>query len=172
MWYAAYGSNLHPIRLSERIASAQLVTTSFLPNWSLQFHKRSNDGSGKCSILSGGNGIHVAVFDISAADKLVLDRIEGLGVGYSETLLSIPGIGPCVSYVAEQSHIDDSLVAYDWYKELVLLGARVHGFPDSYLDRINSVPARQDPNPDRRVDSWKIVELIKSGTWQIDTLTG
>ena len=108
MWYAAYGSNLHPLRLTERISSAQLVTTSFLPNWSLQFHKRSNDGSGKCNILSGGDGIHVAIFDISAADKLVLDSIEGLGVGYSETLLSVPDIGTCVSYVAEQSYIDDS----------------------------------------------------------------
>lgn len=164
MRYAAYGSNLHPLRLTERISSAQLVATGFLPNWSLQFHKRSNDGSGKCNILSGGNGIHVAVFEISATDKLELDRIEGLGVGYSETILSVPGIGPCASYVAEQSHIDDSLVAYDWYKELVLLGASVHGFPDSYLDRIDSVPVRQDPSPDRRVDSWKIVGLLKSGT--------
>lgn len=164
MWYAAYGSNLHPIRLNERISSAQLVATSFVPNWSLQFHKRSKDGSGKCNILSGGNGIHVAVFDISVADKRLLDRIEGLGTGYSEIMLAVPGIGPCVSYAAESSHIDDSLLAYDWYKELVLLGARVHGFPENYLERINSVPVRQDPSPERRADSWKIVELVKSDT--------
>ncbi len=164
MWYAAYGSNLHPLRLAERASSARLMTTSFLPSWSLHFHKRSNDGSGKCNILAGSDGIHVAVFDISAEDKLALDRIEGLGRGYSETILSIPGIGDCVTYVAQQSHIDGSLAPYDWYKELVLMGARVHGFPDDYLSRISSLPTRRDPDPDRRVKSWKTVELVKAGT--------
>jgi hypothetical protein len=163
MLYAAYGSNLHPLRLRKRISSAQLVATSFLPDWSLHSHKRSKDGSGKCNILSGGNGVYIAIFDISAEDKLVLDRIEGLGLGYSETLLNVPGIGDCVSYVAEESHIDDSLDFYDWYKELVLVGACAHGFPKDYLNRISSFPARQDTDLNRRRTNWKTVELIKAG---------
>lgn len=163
MLYAAYGSNLHPLRLTERTSSARLIATSFLPNWSLRFHKRSNDGSGKCNILSGADGIYVAIFDISAEDKLTLDGIEGLGIGYSETLLTVPDIGDCVSYVAVSSHINDSLAPYDWYKELVLAGARAHGFPDDYLNRISSLPTHRDPDPDRRVKSWKTVELVKSG---------
>jgi hypothetical protein len=138
------------------------MATSFLPNWSLHFHKRSNDGSGKCNILAGSGGIHVAVFDISAEDKLALDRIEGLGRGYSETLLSIPDIGDCVTYVAQDSHIDGSLVPYDWYKELVMMGARVHGFPDDYLSRISSMQAIDDPDPDRRVNRWETVALVKA----------
>jgi len=164
MLYAAYGSNLHPRRLTERISSAQLVATSFLSDWTLHFHKRSKDGSGKCNILSGGDGIHVAIFDISAEDKLTLDGIEGLGLGYSEILLNVPDIGDCASYVADESHIDGSLDPYDWYKELVLLGARAHGFPVDYLNRISSFPARQDPDPSRRISRWKTVELVKAGT--------
>lgn len=164
MLYAAYGSNLHPLRLAERISSARLVSTSFLPDWSLHFHKLSKDGSGKCNILSGGDGVHVAIFDISAADKRVLDSFEGLGAGYTEKLFRVPNVGDCVSYVAEQSYIDDTLIPYDWYKELVLAGARKHHFPDNYLDRISLIPACQDPDSDRRVDRWKIVELVKSGT--------
>jgi hypothetical protein len=164
MLYAAYGSNLHPLRLAERASSAKLMATSFLPDWSLHFHKRSNDGSGKCNILAGSNGIHVAIFDISAEDKLALDEIEGLGRGYSQASLSIPGIGDCVTYVAQRSHIDGSLAPYDWYKELVLMGARVHGFPDDYLNRIRSLPARRDPDPERRVKRWETVELVRAGT--------
>ena len=164
MLYAAYGSNLHPRRLTERASSARLMATSFLPSWSLHFHKRSNDGSGKCNILAGSDGIYVAIFDISGKDKLALDRIEGLGRGYSETLLSIPEIGDCVTYVAQQSHIDGSLAPYDWYKELVLMGARVHGFPDDYSQRISSLQATEDPDPDRRAKSWETVELIRAGT--------
>jgi len=164
MWYAAYGSNLHPLRLTERISSAQLVTTSFLPDWSLHFHKRSKDGSGKCNILSGGDGIHIAIFDISTEDKLALDKIEGLGLGYSQTQLDVPGIGGCASYVAEQSHIDNSLDPYDWYRELVLLGAQAHGFPEDYLNRIRSLQARKDPDPNRSIENWKTVELIKDSS--------
>lgn len=164
MRYAAYGSNLHPLRLSERISSARLVGTGNVPDWSLHFHKRSNDGSGKCSILAGGDGIHVAVFDVSSADKLVLDRIEGLNVGYAETSLSVVGVGDCVAYIAETSHVDDSLLPYDWYKELVLSGARFHGFPESYLDGISQQPACLDPDPVRRLRGYKTVALVKSGT--------
>jgi len=163
MLYAAYGSNLHPLRLAERAPSAQLVTTSFLADWSLHFHKLSKDGSGKCNILSGSDGIHVAVFEISVEDKLALDKIEGLGSGYSELLLRVPGIGDCMSYTAQESHIDTTLVPYDWYRELVLMGARVHGFPDSYQDRIISRPVCRDPDPHRKGKAWKTVEMVKGG---------
>lgn len=164
MLYAAYGSNLHPLRLTQRIASARLIATRFLPDWSLHFHKQSIDGSGKCNILRGGEGVHVAVFDISAADKLVLDRIEGVGIGYSNASLSIPGLGDCATYAAQPSHIDASLAPYDWYKELVVAGARLHGFPGQYLDRIESTLAHADPDPDRRIRSWETVDRVKSGS--------
>ena len=163
MHYAAYGSNLHPRRLTERISSARLITTSFLPDWSLHFHKRSKDGSGKCSILSVGDGVHFSIFDISAAEKITLDGIEGVGLGYSEIVLNIPELGDCGSYVADETYIDDSLVPYDWYKEMVLIGARTHGFPDEYLKQIESVQARYDPDPIRRVKNWKTVELVDLG---------
>lgn len=163
MLYAAYGSNLHPLRLTARISSAQLMGTSFLPGWSLHFHKRGGDGSAKCSILPDGDGVHVAVFDVGPRDKLELDRIEGVGFGYSEILLSVPNFGDCASYIAAESHIEASLEPYDWYKEFVLLGARTHGFPNDYLHLIDSLPASRDPDLSRRVRQWKTVELVKVG---------
>ena len=164
MRYAAYGSNLHPIRLSERISSAKLIGTSFLPDWSLCFHKRSLDKSGKCNIVSGSSGIHIAVYDISIADKTTLDRIEGLDCGYVEISLAVPDFGECKSYAAEDSYIDNALDPYDWYKELVLIGARAHNFPVEYIDKIDAVIARQDLDSRRNADSWKTVEKIRAGT--------
>ncbi len=164
MRYATYGSNLHPLRLSERISSARLIETSFLSDWSLRFHKRSLDKSGKCNIVSGGSGIYVAVFDISTADKTILDKIEGLGSGYAEISLPVPDIGECMSYAAEDSFIDSSLAPYDWYKELVLVGARNHGFPVDYIDEIDAVTACKDPDPHRSAKRWATVEMIKTGT--------
>lgn len=106
--------------------------------------------------------MHLAVFEISLDDKITLDQIEGVGVGYSEISFCIPGFGQCVSYAATESHIDDSLKPYDWYKELVLCGARFHGFPEDYLNEIGSVPVIEDPDPVRRLRQWKMVELVKA----------
>lgn len=161
MLYAAYGSNLHPVRLTERTSSARLLGTACLPHWSLRFHKRGDDGSGKCSIVAGGNGVHFAVFEIGAEDKLVLDKIEGLGNGYAEISLSIPGFGRCASYVAEDSFIDDSRRPYDWYKELVMAGAKFHGFRDHYLKEIEQMQALRDPDSARRADQFALVERVR-----------
>lgn len=151
MRYAAYGSNLHPLRLRERIASARLLAPAFLPGWGLEFHKRSADGSGKCNIVPGGNGVHLAVFDISRDDKVVLDRIEGVGMGYRHHEVDVPEFGRCATYVAQPSHVDENLLPFDWYLELVLLGARAQEFPQHYVEGIGAVCCRVDPDP-RRVD--------------------
>ena len=158
--YAAYGSNLHPARLLKRTPTARLLGTACLPDWSLGFCKRSKDASGKCTIRPGSDGVHVAIFELSAADKQVLDEIEGLGNGYSEILLDVPGFGNCFSYVAESSHIDETLRPYDWYRELVLAGARLHGFPDDYVQRLEAVPTTADPDGERAARRWALVEKV------------
>ena len=96
--YAAYGSNLHPVRLINRTPTARLLGTARLPDWSMQFCKRSKDASGKCTLVPGSDGVHAAIFELSAADKQVLDDIEGVGKGYSEISLHVPGYGDCFSY--------------------------------------------------------------------------
>ena len=161
MRYAAYGSNLHPVRLARRIASAQLIGTTYLPDWSLRFHKRSVDASGKCSIQEGSTGVHFAVYDISEADKLVLDEIEGAGLGYAEISLVMPTYGRCFSYTASETHIDDALEPYDWYRELVLAGARLLDFPKDYVSTIAGVSACRDPEPPRHQEMWDLVNLIQ-----------
>ena len=122
MKYAAYGSNLHPVRITERLPSARLLGTGHLGDWSLPFHKLSQDASGKCSIVPGTEGVHFAIFDISEDDKLVLDRIEGVGSGYAAASLNIPPFGDCATYIAEAPYVDEALRPYDWYREFVLAG--------------------------------------------------
>lgn len=162
--YVAYGSNLHPARLAERTPSACLLGTAFLPEWSLHFHKRSDrDGSGKCSIQENGDGIHIAIYEIALADKLTLDRIEGRGVGYDEILVNVPEFGICRTYTARQSHIDDELAPFDWYKEMVILGCDLHDFPREYRSRIAAVEALPDADSKRSRPEWRIVNRLRYG---------
>jgi hypothetical protein len=41
------------------------------------------------------------------------------------------------------------MVAYDWYKALVVAGARFHDFPAEYVAAIAATPSRPDPDPRR-----------------------
>jgi len=50
-YYLAYGSILHPLRLGERISSAQLCGVTTLRGYRLAWHKRGADGSGKCDLV-------------------------------------------------------------------------------------------------------------------------
>ena len=40
MLYAAYGSNLHPVRLSARVRAARLLGAGSVTGWELRFNKR------------------------------------------------------------------------------------------------------------------------------------
>ena len=155
--YAAYGSNLHPVRLTERLPSARLLGAGRLPAFSLSFEKRSLDGSGKCTISPGGGGVYVAVYEISLADKQQLDMIEGVGKGYACITVDVPGFNHCTTYIAEDSHRDPAARPYDWYRELVLLGCRYHGFPAEYIRHVGEVDADCDGNLERRADNHRLL---------------
>ena len=160
--YAAYGSNLHPARLTARLPSANLLGNAFVPGHSLLFDKRSKDGSAKCGIESGGDGIHVAVFNVSEDERGRLDEIEGVGHGYQQIAIEVPGFGCCFAYEATPSHICAGLPAYDWYREFVLLGCRFHGFPDDYVAEVAAKTVTFDADPTRRRRNWGVIVDIHS----------
>jgi len=165
MKYAAYGSNLHQIRLIYRVPSAQFLGKAIITNRALRFHKRSKDKSGKCNIvIDTNNNVYVAVYEIHESEKPALDNAEGVGYGYRTVTLEVNGYGECFTYVAEQSHIDDSLIPYSWYKELVLAGCEKLNFPDDYIDFIRAVPVTEDSNEKRHTKNVELVEQIRSGT--------
>ncbi len=161
--YAAYGSNLHPLRLRARLPTAALLGDAFVPGYSLRFDKRSRDGSAKCGIDSGGDGVHVAVFEVSQSEQLALDEIEGVGHGYERFELEVPGFGNCFTYAATPSHLQPGLPAYDWYREFVLVGCRSHGFPADYIAAIEAKIVTHDPDRERRRRSWEVVARMHDG---------
>lgn len=163
--YAAYGSNLHPLRLQRRCPSARLVGTASVDGLELRFNKRGwADGSGKCNINSGSGSIFVAVFDIRVGERALLDRYEGLGNGYDSTELVVPGLGTCSTYVAQPDAIDEALRPLEWYKQLVLLGCRFHRLPDFYVSAIENTFAVIDDNSARDQAHRQIIADIRAAS--------
>jgi gamma-glutamylcyclotransferase len=157
--YAAYGSNLHPIRLADRAPSSQLLGKSYIANWTLQFHKLGKDGSAKCNIFERGAGVYVAVFELNGEEKATLDRIEGRG--YEDVSIQVPGFGECFTYVASASHIRSDRLPFDWYKEMVILGCRKLDFPNGYTADIESTDTTRDPDTARNRSMWRVVEKLR-----------
>lgn len=164
MLYLAYGSNLHPLRLSERAPSASLLGTAILPGWTLHFHKRGQDGSAKCNIVRAGptESVYGAVFEIDRTDLQALDTAEGLGNGYEHHHLELAGYGRALTYMASESHIDQSLSPYQWYKEYVLLGCEYHEMHERYVAGIRTLPHCDDPNRERHRENMTLVEKMRT----------
>jgi len=154
MYYFGYGSNMLTARLQARVPRATPVTTATLQDWSLRFHKRSRDGSGKCNIVpEAGARVHGVVFDVSGSDLYALDEAEQRGRGYERRDVTVQNRSTTIeafAYVAQPAYVDNALLPYDWYNALVLAGARQHALPASYIDRIEAVHSYPDPNQERR----------------------
>ena len=66
-----------------------------------------------------------------------------------EVRLAGGGLRRCFTYVAMAGFVDERLAPFTWYRELVELGARYHGFPADYIARLARHPARPDPDARR-----------------------
>ena len=144
--------------------AARLCGTGFVENHELRFNKRSVDTSGKCSIEPSGVGVHVAVYEMSAAEKITLDKIEGVGLGYHDSVINVPGFSDCAVYIAEDEYKDDDLRPYAWYRELVLLGCRYLEFPEAYITNIAAIDSTPDPDIARREQNESLIRRIRRST--------
>lgn len=166
LYYFAYGSNLHPLRLKQRVPSARLVGVVKHSRYSLCFHKKSIDGSVKCNLLNTGNAsdfIYGAIYTIKAEHKKDLDKFEGKGFGYEDKQIQLQYGGreyTCFTYLAQSSYIVDELKPYHWYKQLVILGARYLQFPELYISAIETVESIEDLNVDRKKENMILIESM------------
>lgn len=152
----SYGSNMCTARLRERAPSARSLGRAQLRGHRLRWHKRSVDGSGKCDAepaLDGRSVVWGVIFEIESSELRHLDLAEGLHQGYERVGVNVETARRSVQaqiYRAADSHKDADLKPYDWYQSLVVAGAREHGLPAGYIEKLESVPSRHDANEGRR----------------------
>jgi len=147
--YFAYGSNLHPRWLCNRVPSAKILITESLQNWKLFFHKRSLDKSAKCNIVktnSLDDLAHGVIYQFNSYEKEELDKAEG---GYSPEKMQIGKFDNVLVYLANENQINNNLLPYTWYKDIVIAGAQYHNLPEEYIEIIKSFKAITDPDQER-----------------------
>ncbi len=162
LFYFAYGSNLHPLRLAERIPSSRFLGIARVLGYRLCFHKCGQDGSAKCNALytgSTGDELYGAVYRMDTGHKPILDDFEGQGYQADSFSVVLNKAEYTVFYYAAvDSYINNNLRPYHWYKELVILGAKFHNLPDKYLMQVNAVESAEDTDHTRY---HRHIQLIK-----------
>ena len=151
--YFAYGSNLLPRRLEERVGPFAVIGMGICAGYSLAFHKVGKDGSGKgdmCRDQPDSPPVYGAIYRLSAQQRKQLDGFEGAGYAAVDVALQGPS-GPLTAYtyIARPGHINASLQPFRWYRDLVSHGAREHALPAWYVAMIERVPVIDDPDQDR-----------------------
>jgi gamma-glutamylcyclotransferase len=164
----SYGSNLLCRRMTQRVPSARSVQTAVLRGYELRWHKMGQDGSAKCDIVPSASPdslVHGVVYELAVAEKLLLDAAEGLGHGYEEmqVVLQAASGGSIEAWTYYATDKDAALQPFSWYKALVVAGALEHRLPTDYIDRLQAVPAVQDPDTRRADLHWVLAS-------QLDTL--
>ena len=151
--YLAYGSNMLPRRIEQRLGSCEALGVVSLGGYALRFHKRGRDGSGKCDAFHTADPTHAlfgVVYALTAEQQRMLDEFEGPGYLCRDVNVRMrSGVVTAYAYVAKPGHVDADLRPFHWYKSIVLAGARAHGLPSSYIEEIISVRSTPDPDVER-----------------------
>lgn len=86
--YAAYGTNLDPLRMAERCPHSPLRTTGWLVGWRLTFGGEEHgwDGALATIVQDPFEQVFVALYDVTPEDERCLDDWESAGTGLHRKL--------------------------------------------------------------------------------------
>ena len=142
--YFAYGSNLKWRRMRQRIPSARREAIAFLDHHRLVCNKRGRDGSAKANLVrAAGHRVWGVLYRIEQAQLALIDRFE---MGYERVAVEVRTTAGDTHRAStyRSDRITRDPVPFDWYREMILEGAREHGLPEEYLTVREALPARPD----------------------------
>lgn len=166
--YFAYGSNLHPIRIEDRLGKVDFHGIGKLYYTEIHFHKTGGDGSGKATIESSterSKYVLGAVYELSKAQEKLLDKFESLGAGYNKMVVEVEMENeetiPCFTYQGMREYVDYTSLPFHWYKQLVVQGSRFLDFPEDYIDFIENIESIADQDPKRVEVNERLIKLMQ-----------
>ena len=150
MKYFAYGSNLCVPRLEKRGCDPSKARLAVLPGYTLIFNKISDDSSMKANIVPmNGHEVWGVVFEISNDKRAGLRTAEGYPGHYAEHEVEvlIQGVPETVTtYIACPEKVREPGSPFGWYLDHIRNGARKFAFPPEYLQKLDSVVSKVDPD--------------------------
>jgi gamma-glutamylcyclotransferase (GGCT)/AIG2-like uncharacterized protein YtfP len=145
--YFAYGSNLKWGRMRQRVPSARREAVASLEHHRMVCNKRGRDGSAKANLVrAAGHRVWGVLYRIEQAQLALLDRFEtGYERVHVEVLTTAGDAHRAATYRSDR--ITDDPTPFDWYRAMILEGAREHGLPQDYLSVLEALPTKPDGRP-------------------------
>jgi AIG2-like family len=143
--YAAYGSNMDPAQMRTRCPHSPFAGTGWIPDWRLTFGGEDLGWEGALATLveEPGSAVFVGLYDITAYDRISLDKWESADTGLYQTI------------TLRVSTLETDVLAWTYvlngyegglpsarYLGLIAEAAEKAGAPEVYVSELRARPCR------------------------------
>jgi hypothetical protein len=143
--YAAYGSNMDPRQMALRAPHSPLRGTGWLSGWRLTFggEDRSWEGPLATVVESPGHQVFVALYDVTDADALNMDRWEAADLAlFTKLRVRVHTLdGEVLAWLYVLDDYEGGLPSAR-YLGLIADAAEAAGAPDDYVAELRARPCR------------------------------
>ena len=143
--YAAYGSNLDPSQMRNRCPHSPFAGTGWLPDWRLTFggEELGWEGALATVVEEPGSQVFVALYDITTADQIALDKWESADTGlYRTSRLRVSTLeADEVAWTYVLNSYEGGLPSAR-YLGLIAEAAETAGAPADYVRELRERPCR------------------------------
>lgn len=148
--YFAYGSNMLPQRLVDRCPSAKVFGIASATHHYITFGLPGRDGSGKAAIIKTddeNDQVLGVLFEIDASELADLDEFEIKYKRNDEFEVACDGQTlTAITYFVPKDKIEIGLLPKDWYRDICVAGAKLHGLDADYITELEALIVRKDPD--------------------------
>jgi hypothetical protein len=143
--YAAYGSNMDPAQMRNRCPHSPFSGVGWLPNWRLTFGAEDLgwEGALPTVVEEPGSHVFVALYDITPADRIALDKWESADTGLYQTIRvrvsTLEEDVLCWTYVLDGY---EGGLPSARHLGLIAEAAELAGAPEEYVHELRSRPCR------------------------------
>ena len=143
--YAAYGSNMDPAQMQSRCPYSPFAGTGWLPGWRLTFGGEDLGWEGALATVvpDDGSTVFVALYDITDADRIALDKWESADTGlYLTTRLRVATLEEDVLAWTYVLNSYEGGLPSARYLGLIAEAAQAAGAPEDYVAELRNRPCR------------------------------
>lgn len=164
--YFAYGANMHPALMGNFALSAELKGIAMLPKFRLAFSLAGRHGDARCNIektMDLNDVVYGTLYRIEYQEIVSLEHKLMQNHGVSRCKLTVMSYRKPVkvfSFFTDPPTASDKDPAFSWYKQMVLMGALYHRFPESYINAIRTRNSILDPDAKRRQSKEELLNKI------------
>ena len=146
IYYFAYGSNMNPNRMADRVGNFEIVGLGILHDFELRFNKiaQNKNGIGYANVVwAPGKNVEGIIYQFE--NIALLDKYEGYPKHYNRKILDIMHNQSRLKtwvYIAQENQISNGLLPERRYLRHLLVGKEY--LSESYFEELKIVPVKED----------------------------